>query len=427
MPRNRVIYNAQELFIGSLPDEKDPSVIGISGRQILQRINRVQSFSYDINTLHTSQAVLGKSHNVISEYPSPTEITISFSYIGNGANNELRMGLSPITVAPPFKDEKESLFNNFDLLEGISGRNLYLIVNNNAGDVHGDDKVNYPEITKYFTGIKESEVIDPNSKNYGVAVFQNSYLTKYAVKGGVGSLTTVDVDFVSDNFVGYASGSGLQIPYLDFKSGRVINNGTGFIIPNFFNRNSLCDNSKLISEPGNIQLTISRNTTTGIDFLTNEVTDFDINVNLNRENINYIGYKMHSRKPVDFPVLVDFSVNMIYRNDPTGSFTDNLKEKEKYNAVLDLRDDSGVTIVKYTISGAVLESINDQGTIGDNRTVGLKFGTSIDFENHTQGLFMEGKIDSLCEDLQITSENGDSITDENNNPIIWDSVFYPKY
>jgi hypothetical protein len=79
----------------------------------------------------------------------------------------------------------------------------------------------------------ELDVIDPNSADYSTVIFQNCYLTKYALNLEVGSLPNVSLDYVGENIVGYASGSGVNIPYLDLKKGEITNTAASVYTSDF--------------------------------------------------------------------------------------------------------------------------------------------------------------------------------------------------
>ncbi len=422
MPRNRVIYNVQDLFIGSFPDEQNISIAGLDGYQILQRINRVQSFEHSINTSKLSESVLGSSSSIIQEYPTSPEVSVDFSYLVNGVNNEIRMGLNPVSEINFNSAQGKNFLNSLLLEKDKLGKNIYLITRNSNDDTHNYTS-DYLDVYTLLNLSQKSDVEHPDSSNFGVGVFQNSYLNKYSIEGGVGKITAVNVSYTSDNFLGFSHGNNLNIPYLNLKNGTVINGDKELIIPKSFKKEGLCDKSNLISEPSKIQLNIIKSKENTVNYLNNDIVDFTIDIDITRENINCIGHKIAVKKVIKFPVTVSFSVNMIYQNDAAGSFLDNVKEKETYNVVLELKNNLDENICKYTLLGCALDSVSDNGGIGDNRSISLDFSTDIDFERNTRGIFIEGKVDEICDN--ITDNNGESVTNDNDIGIQFG--FHPRY
>jgi hypothetical protein len=226
MSRNRIIYNVQDVYIGSLPDETEYSITGAEGYQVLQRIDRVQSFSYDIKSDVVRESALGRSSALSKSYHVPTAVTAKLDYINYGINNENRFGFNTL-------NEGKGIVDDIITSNGVSGRNLYLTINEIDGsDTHGD-RTDYPSQILSATGFVPEEVIDPKSKNYNVVVIQNTHIKNYNISASVGELVRTSVSFEGDNMIGYASGSGINIPYLDLKKGEVTDNTVGVYTSDF--------------------------------------------------------------------------------------------------------------------------------------------------------------------------------------------------
>jgi hypothetical protein len=233
MSRNRIIYNVQDLYVGSLTDEEDLSITGASGFHILQRLERVQSVAYDIKPNVSHENTLGKSSAHVDSYHQPHEVSCDFTYINYGINNEHRLGFNNDGDLTPSAKKGRNMIHDFALSDAISGRNLYLIVNQKSDDIHDNsDAPVYP--APRGTSFTSEEVVDPDSQNYNVIVFQNSHVRSYNVEGSVGSLVSSSVSLNADNIIGYASGSGINIPYLDLKSGVTVDNPIGDIYESNF-------------------------------------------------------------------------------------------------------------------------------------------------------------------------------------------------
>ena len=108
--KNRVLYNVQDLYFGLISGEKNyPLVTGENGEEIevLKRIHRVQSVSYDFNTVREDVGVLGRSSfddNVITQ---PPDINVTISLSMEGLNNETKMGFNVMTIGSSFYSNQE--------------------------------------------------------------------------------------------------------------------------------------------------------------------------------------------------------------------------------------------------------------------------------------------------------------------------------
>ena len=206
MPRNRIIYNVQDIFIGSFPDETDHAITGCLGKQVLQRINGVQGFNYDFNPSLNKKTILGKTSYVSASRTEPSEIGVNFDYISNGANNEYRMGLNVNTETVANYLAKKNIAHDIALSDGVSGRNIYLVINDKEEDLHKTRNSIYPEALLSGIGFTEEDIIDPNCSGYSVLIFQNCHLKDYTSTFGIGKVASTKVSFSSDNAIGYGPG-----------------------------------------------------------------------------------------------------------------------------------------------------------------------------------------------------------------------------
>ena len=70
--RNRIFYNIQDVFFGHSDGEQHE----VAGYQILKRINRIQSFNYDIATNREDVSAVGRSQNISRPAIEPPEVNI---------------------------------------------------------------------------------------------------------------------------------------------------------------------------------------------------------------------------------------------------------------------------------------------------------------------------------------------------------------
>lgn len=385
MPRNRIIYNVQDLFFG-LPSGEAPLV---PGRHVLKRIIGVQNVNYDFQSTRVDVGVLGKSQSAARQVMEPPSISLDFSYFLNGATNEDRMGLNVANAGVP---ETPCLFYNyFKEDRSLDSRNIYLVTNLSDLDVHGQN----PGYDSSIAG-NLSSIEDENSLNYGVLVFQNSYVSNYSVDVTIGDLPKANVSMIADNAIFYASGSGISVPMLNSKNGEVYDGAAKILIPKHF-RPSLSSPNELITafRPGDITVNIQRSasvTSGPILFESDKIQSFGMEVSLDRENISYLGYKLYADRPMTLPVRSDIDIGLLASETLSGSLLSNLSEDSSFNIVVTCKRASGAIGLRYSVSGAKFESVSYSSSIGENKTADLKFSVELDFDNKDKGIFLSGQV-----------------------------------
>jgi hypothetical protein len=379
MPRNRIIHNVQDVFVGSTPDEADNLVTGIAGHEVLKRLNRVQSFNYSIDLAQEDSLTLGKSRPFSRASNQPPTISLSLNYLLNGVDNERRIGLNV--------GEAKCLTHDMLTTGTKDPRNIYLAINDKEMDIRQPKTFPNPFV------LSKAVVADPNSSNYSLVVFQNCYLTQYSVNVTPQSLPTVDLSYTADNIIGYASGSEIKVPHLNLKSGVVSGDlNKDLIIPQAFGEGLDSDFTKNVTRTS---VTISKTGPSGVTgFLGDEITDCSIDGSLERTAESRIGHKLFSDRPPVIPMRSNLQIQTLAKENITGSFLTNMKENEIYNVEVDIMDSESTTLAKYTFSGARFEGISYSSSFGANKTASLKFYTYMDLEERKEGVFIEGKISS---------------------------------
>lgn len=379
MPRNRIIHNVQDVFVGSTPDETDDLVTGIADHEVLKRLDRVQSFNYSIDFPQEDSISLGKSSPFSRASNQPPTISLSLNYFLNGINNERKIGLNTGT---------DKCLTHDMLTTGTKDkRNIYLTINDKNIDIRQPKAFPSPFV------LSKSAVEDPSSSNYGLVVFQNCYLTQYDIQISPQSLPTVDLSYTADNIIGYASGSGIKVPHLDLKSGVVSGDlNKDLVIPQAFGEGLDNDFTKNVNRTN---VTILKTGPSGVTgFLNDEITECSISCSLERTTESRVGHKLFLDRAPVIPMRSSLQIQTLAKENITGSFLTNMKENESYDVQVDILDSESTTLAKYTFSGARFEGITFSSAIGANKTASLKFYTYMDLEEQKQGAFIEGKISS---------------------------------
>ena len=387
MSRNRVIHNVQDVFVGSTPDESDTVVNAIASHQILKRLNRVQSFNYSVNLNQNDSSTLGKSKPFSRDVSEPPEVSLSITYLLNGADNETKIGLNT------------GLGNCFtkDMLTSNSKdkRNVYLVVNDKNEDVKQRENWDSTELGTDGDSLTESYIGDPKAKDYGLVSFQNCYLTEYSLNISATELPSVDLNYVADNVSAYSSASGVGIPVLNTQSGTVTNSGVEIIVPKAFN-NHVKYSGNFTSGYSHTDVNISSATQKGVTgFLDDHINSLSISASIQRQAISYVGHKLISDRKPNVTMNNSLSLEAIVKESITGSFLDNADENERFNIEVELKSKNNDTLSKYTFSGAKLSTISYTSPINSNKTVSMEFNNYMDLENQTEGIFVSGKIPTV--------------------------------
>ena len=239
--KNRVIYNVQDLFFGLVSGEKNvPYVTGDSGQEIeiLKRIHRVQSVTYDFQVNREDIGVLGRASYDESIITSPPDINITVAHALEGLNNETRMGFNVLSYNSASSVNKE--FSD-TFIDGNKQQNIYLAVNQESTDVREPSR-DPSEIYNLIASGRYRELTHRGTDQMGMIVFQNCYANGYDLDISVGSLPKANTSFIADNAIYLNSASGQYVPWLDAKTATVYNKknnqntDTEFIVPRNYRR-----------------------------------------------------------------------------------------------------------------------------------------------------------------------------------------------
>ena len=302
MPRNRIIYNLQDLFFGRPSGSHDNLIesslisntgdivyrdstfkeeiqYGGSGEfQVLRRIDRLQSINYSYNSQREEVNVLGRSTSAERPVLAPPDIGLNFSYLIQGIQNENRMGFN---IAAQGSGQVPLFIKDFlDTSRLKDKRNIYLLINNkNEFDIRNYEKNSdlysgfiftnsYRSLfdsgefgTGLLYGLSGSSYLVENtdSKNFGMLIFQNAYMQSYSLEASVGSLARADVAYAADNVIYRKSAYRDSIPHLDTVNGTtVFDDKTKYLVPRYWSERENDPYWNLTFGQGDIQVEISR-------------------------------------------------------------------------------------------------------------------------------------------------------------------------
>jgi len=275
--RNRIIYNALNLYVGQTNAVYGDHISTGAVRQL----TRVQSFDEDFTRNLTDINQYGRLAAIDRvDLQAPT-VKANFSYLLTDATNEYYMGM---TVGNLFPDPLYPASCISEILDGSTdSKNYFLTIAD-----EGNDAVGYKGV------------------NTGVICIGNAYITSYAVEAAVGQLpkATVSLEGLNINVLYPMQGNGYdQLPAVNPANGVPVTGG--FAIPIGSGNNSATQVSAL--QPGQMTLAISG--VLGFSNTDLKIQNFKLNLPLPRKPILKLGSKFAISRVIDFPVKATFSID----------------------------------------------------------------------------------------------------------------------
>lgn len=435
MSAPNVIYNCQALFVGPSPEtgynffnfqggpptnNHDDLVKKINR---LNSIDRIQSVSYSINVPRTDVVQLNKRGIVDRPIINPPSVDLNFEYFLCGTKNEARLGLNvnyPVFNYPfngePYYADNESVsllsgffepdknrtvkrtWEDFAVNQYRDCRNIYVAVNQEGQDIN---KSYYKED---FTQADKYQGIDENAPSYNVISFGNSYMNSYRTEGSVGSVPKASVSYTAYNVNFDISGSGFLDSNIETKSG-TISPEKDVVIPRV-----LAEEGYPALKPGDISLTTDSFPNLGVDFDKLHIQSYEIDINLNKEPLNNLGYKFPVDNRPNSPVYANLKIGGIVESGNSGSLVDliNINSDYDFTIKVDPKDCAQSTdapinagaipirrqdeALRYTFLGAKLNEFDYNSSIGSNKVFNASFNVEINPDDQTNGLFISGVL-----------------------------------
>lgn len=435
MARPNVIYNCQALYVGPAPETGYNFISYTGGKptndhsslyqqlNLLHSIDRVQSVRYTIGIPHTDISQLNKRGLVdrpIINYPT---VDLNFDYFLCGTKNEARIGFDvnyPLFNYPFVGQPYYPTNNNVSLLSGFFApdknakskriwqdfptsnyrdcRNIYVVVNQEGSDI------NQPYFKEDFTAADLYQGVDDNTPNYHIISFGNCYLNSYSTNGSVGNVPQASVSYRGYNVNFDMSGSGFMAPDINTKNGS-LNNKAEVVIPRI-----LAEEGYSALKPGDITITTDSFSGLGVDFNKLHIQSYNINIDLNKEQLPNMGYRFPVDSRPNSPIFANLSLNGIVESGNSGSLVDLINLNSGYDFTIKVDPDgcTGSTLppinagaipikrkdeaLRYAFVGAKLDTFNYSSSIGDNKVFDASFSVEIDPDNQSKGFFISGVL-----------------------------------
>lgn len=374
MPRNRVIYQSDALFVTT--GTVNPT--GTHAATDIAQLHRVQSANYGFNV--TRQDInqfgnLARIDSIILEAPT---VNLDFTYYLHDGTNERLLGFVTGATSTGLTSATNNSFLsgllNTDTVSTplvtavggghtISGRNYFIFTSPEGTDANGAT----------ITGISA------NANTIGIG---NAYVTNYTVEAAVGSLPTVSVSLEGSN-INVVSGSSGTVPGIVIETSATGN--LQFQLPD------AVTGSVAVSalRPGDIYMSLQEGLLTDLPAgdtsnTAAHIQSFSIEVPIGRTTLQRIGNNFGYTKVVDFPleVTVNVSANVADLKDGAGgaagaNLMNLLTNDSSKTLTFQFGDSAKTSRIAYTVKGCKLVSENFSSSIGDNKTVDLVFTTQI--------------------------------------------------
>lgn len=384
MPRNRVIYNVQDVLVGP-PESGYVSIY--PNKHILQRLYRISSFSYSFSPTRTDIKELGRRNLAASSFINHSPVQITLDYHQANVANEAKLGFN-VDWAGVGDYLGVSLISGFcDESRSLDKRNIYLVIGNSGDDLH---KVYQNTIVE---NSPITDFVDPNARDYSLVAFVNSYLTNYKTEASIGDVIRTSVQFLADDVRVYASGSGILEPSISYVSGSGISTATEIFIPKHYE-----ERQPPALLPGDIEFRLLGNYNLDWGTLWEDVKlqSYSLEIKLDREENNYLGFKVPVDRPIVFPVFADLSISMVVGDSLTGSFSRLLEKDVSYNFAITAQVNPNIygthIAVRYVVKKAKLQAISYESNIGANKLATISFRTELDPQDISKGIFVSGMV-----------------------------------
>jgi hypothetical protein len=343
MPRKRVIYQSEALFVGA------------TGSNPTQ-LNRVQTANYGFDVTRTDVNQFGNLaaiDRIIVEQPT---VNLDFSYYLNSGENEKNLGLTLSSTKGAFADILSGA--NVDL------KNYYILVSPEGTDANVD--------TTQATGA---------GKVIGLG---NGFLTSYSIDAAVGDIPKGNVTVDALNMRFYTTTQLISTPAVDPVAGTNMSGNISIPTP-------VSGGGFSALRPGDITLTI--NGTKGPVVSDLKVQSIGLSCDVARDPIQKLGSKFAFTKEITFPVTATMSIEAILGDLEAANLADIVSDDSaKYDlAVVINKPGLGTQAMKFQLKGSKLDSQSFSSSIGDNKTVSMEFSSQIGGPTATDvGLFVEG-------------------------------------
>lgn len=377
--RNRVIYQSEAVYVGPSPASGFHfGTLGTFGgssndlnssNNLVKQLQRVQTANYSFNVERTDVNQFGQLAAIDRIILTNPTVSLDLSYINANLANENILGFNVVSG-----NTDSTVQSILDFMGGSGDERNYFI----RTVSEGSDAVNFAS--------SASGTVN------GVIGIGNGRVTSFSTEGSVGNFPTTTINVEGYNMKFDKGTSGNFVPAINLVNGNTLSNF--YTLPTA-NQNVGIGSGNAISalRPGDI--TVSIPSITGADTATMNVQSYTLSLDIGRTPIEKLGNRFAFARPIDFPLTVTLSVDAQVTDLVAGNFAGLLVEDSTYSPSITIKSptDSNLTMAKYTLKGAKLDSEEFSSDIGSNKTVTLNFSAQVGGpQDSTNGLFMNGQF-----------------------------------
>lgn len=464
-------------YSGRLNNEYQESVLN---HNLVRDLTRVQSVSYEVNLRRQPIARLGKKSSEARPLIESPSVDLGISWLAMGLKNEARLGLTVNYAQFHMAKSGDPFYTgNFsvDLFSGMMSRNRALPTGDPFWPFQQREPKNifiaitrsgdelYRRELNYHTGdFPIQQQNDWDARDYDVICFGDCYMTSYAFEASIGAPPMASARFVGESMTFVGSGSGAEIPAL-FPKDRTPISGRTFRIPG-----SWAHEGPSVLNPGDITVdiktlrravedwgglglatesedyedltvaTVEEDWGNILDALDEvEGTDFDVNFSgawihgysmgftLDREPLRSLGYKLPLDRPINYPIVANFSFDAVVNERQTGALYRLTSLDKDYLVTLRMKNpdcpNEGFPVppyvgkldaVRHDFRYAKLDSVSWSNSIGGKKTATFSFSC----ESHPDdigitGFYISGllNIDKVEDTLLYSHASGSASGD----------------
>jgi hypothetical protein len=444
MPKNRVSYNCQAIYVGPSPSTGYHFIDGggnlnnnyeysIDNFNLIKRLTRITDFNYSITLPRESIRQLGKSSLASFPVINSPSVQVDFEYYLNGVINEARLGFNVNHIKTDEFNSGVAIYDNENIFL-FSGLSVY-------------DEVGQPPDSPFWPasnrssknifaivtrGANEDEVISRNTLEEGtsyrdgnVVAFGDGYMTSYDTSCSVGNTPKARTSFVCDNVIFYTGSSGLAIPSVNPKN---LENYSGikFVIP----EEAMNDDITVLL-PGDILIDIQETgdsgylqmndiTNFGVKFSDIKIQDYNISMRFDREDMTSIGYRAPASRRINFPIEINFNFSNLVGDESEAKLNEIIKLDKKYNVTIKMKDRrTRDDIVRYDFKNASVQDFGYTASINDDRKLSFNLRVNASPDNLNEGLFISGSINSARPlDVLLSQDGIDYLVTETDDRLI---------
>lgn len=364
MARTQSISQNYALLVGPSP------ATGVHGSS-LNQLWALQSLNWSQTNPKQPVQIYGKGAPIGRETVESPQVNLSFSYLVTSIINEYyALGFNPTGTT-------QALSN---ILAG-SNHNFFIFKAPEGSDAIG---------------------LSGSSSNIHIYGLGNCFLTSYSIEASVGNFPTASVQFQGVNVESYTGGVSQTIPAVD-EDGNLIDEQ--FTIPTITDLSTGIgagsSYAKTVLKPGDITVTLSDAGGFFEDYNNPCIQSFRMSFDLSRNPINCLGTKFATSRSIQFPVDVNFEVEMLSKDATTGSLAQYLcQQTGDYSASISMKlptcdGGSGSEVVGIKLLGLSLEEQSWNPSLGgEPATLTTRWIGQIGGANdNTRGFFISGQPD----------------------------------